>query len=175
LKPAPEERKTQPPAAPVASNTPHVLARGGFDVANALPGFPVKSVELAQRFVDAALKLPNVVARREKSGVDIRPNFVRVEALLSRAGRSGIRVSFYDAGGRFTVSPPALKRGMGNYKRAVVESASTLEEILPLIKQAYDLKFGGSRAKLSPRIVDGNEGKKTRFEADAKRQRGSSA
>src|SRR5260370_34871084 len=61
------------------SNTAPARATGAFDVARAFPGFPARSVELAQRFIDTALKLPNVIARRHKNGIDIRPNFVRIE------------------------------------------------------------------------------------------------
>jgi hypothetical protein len=116
---------------------------GAFDVARAFPGFPARSVELAQLFIDAALKLPNVIALRHKNGVDVRPNFVRIEALLSRTGRSGIRVS-YDRDGQFRNPPQLLTRWISNYKRAVVQSADDFWAVIPLIGQAYALKFGGN-------------------------------
>ncbi len=75
-----------------------------------------------------------------RSTIDIRPNFVRIEAVLSR--KQGIRVSLYGTPDKFKDRPEILVPGMGSYSRAVIESDSQLAEMLPMIKQAHQLKLG---------------------------------
>jgi hypothetical protein len=78
-----------------------------------------------------------------RSGIGVKPNFVFVESLLKQSGRYGIRVSFYNRNGAIMKAAPKLmKPGQGNYCRCLVESAEILEQIRPLIRMAYDLKFG---------------------------------
>ncbi len=114
----------------------------GFDVKHNFPNFPLRSVELAQRFVDTALKSPGARAFKAFSGrgVGIEPNFVFVEYLLKRHP-AGIGVSFYG-------SPDSLKhRGLRpgrnpNYSRSTAHNPEELEPLLQLIPRAYQLKFG---------------------------------
>jgi hypothetical protein len=68
--------------------------------------------------------------------IDIRPNFVRVEHLKTR--RVGITVSFYGQ----KHSNSLLRPGMGAYQRAYVETDGQLQQLLPLVKAAYNLKVG---------------------------------
>jgi hypothetical protein len=138
-----DEPPSRPKAAHVLSSTQILNTKTcKFDVVSEFPGFPTKSIEFAQRILNEVFKLPDVEVRRDRYGIAIRPNFIWIEALLSKAGRAGVRVSFYDKNGESRHSLPLLKRGQGNYSRAVVENASDLEAILPLVRRAYELKFG---------------------------------
>jgi hypothetical protein len=125
---------TTQPSSPRASAN----ASRAFDVATAFPEANPGSARLAQRFLDETMRLPGVTARRHTRGmvIDIRPNFVRVEHLKTR--RAGITVSFYGE----KHSNPLLRKGMGAYKRAYVENDAQLQQVLPLVKAAYNLKVG---------------------------------
>jgi|ERR1035437_1409069 hypothetical protein len=125
---------TKQPSSPRANPN----ASTAFDVARAFPEANPGSARLAQRFMDEAMQLPGVTARRHTRGmvIDIRPNFVRVEHLKTR--RVGITVSFY---GR-NHSNSLLRPGMGAYKRAYLETDAQLQQVLPLVKAAYNLKVG---------------------------------
>jgi hypothetical protein len=115
----------------------------GLEVAQEFRGFPHRSVEFAQKFVDEVLKIPRVSAHKKDSEIAFDPNFVYIEALLSQGTRAGIRVSFFGRPEQFKNAPSVLRMGRPpSYSRAVVESPSDLEAILPLIRQSYALRFG---------------------------------
>lgn len=137
----------------------------GFDVARNFPGFPPRSIRFAQQVMDEALTHSDVHASRGQDGraIELKPNFIRIEALLSRGDRAGVRVSFYDnrlmdrnwwrdnPDFRSGIDPekvlPLLTRGQGNYCRAVVEGESELRLVLPLVHLAYQLKSRFSRTR----------------------------
>jgi hypothetical protein len=113
------------------------------DVPNQFHGFPHRSVEFAQKFVDEVLKIRRVAAYKKGSEIAFDPNFVYIEALLSQGRRAGIRVSFFGRPEQFKDAPSVLRMGRPpSYSRAVIETASDLEAILPLIRQSYILRFG---------------------------------
>jgi len=115
----------------------------GFDVARHFRGFPHRSIRFAQEFVDEVLKFPHVIAMQNNSGIAFKPNFAYIEALLRQGSRSGIRVSFFGLPNQFKNSPAVLKTGRPpSYSRAVIEDESDLKAILPIIRQAYELRFG---------------------------------
>jgi hypothetical protein len=118
----------------------------GFYVSESFAGFPHRSIQYAQRIVDEAIKISGVVASEykqkngQKIGISFKPNFLMIEALLQR--KSGIRVSLYGEPHRFTDKPSSLGRGRGRYSRIVVKTDEDLEKLLPLVRQAYELKLG---------------------------------
>jgi hypothetical protein len=117
-----------------------------LDVAKMFPGFPVRSIRYAQRVVNAATEIPGVVPSEyklkngQKIGIAFKPNFLMIEALLQR--KSGIRVSIYGEPDQFNSKPSSLGRGRGRYSRIVVKSDDDLENLLPLVRQAYEFKLG---------------------------------
>lgn len=117
-----------------------------FDVSESFPGFPRRSIQYAQRVVNEATKISGVVPSEyiqkngQKIGIAFKPNFLMIEALLQR--KSGIRVSLYGEPHRFTEKPSSLGRGRGRYSRIIVKSDQDLEKLLPLLRQAYELKLG---------------------------------
>lgn len=118
------------------------VARAGnkFDVRTHFPGHPLLSTELAQRFVDEALKLPRTTAFASERGVGIEPNFVFVEYLLKRHP-GGIGVSFYGSADKLGASSLRLGRNP-NYSRSVVYGEHDLKPLLALIPRSYQLKLG---------------------------------
>ena len=134
------ETNAQAPSQPRPSET--TAQSGDFNVRKHFSNFPARSVELAQRFVDEALKIPNVSAFRAFSGrgVGIKPNFVFVEYLQKRAP-GGVAVSFY--GGPEKHSHARLVAGRNpNYSRAVVTTTDELNSLLREIGRSYELKYG---------------------------------
>jgi hypothetical protein len=117
-----------------------------FDVSESFPGFPRRSIQYAQRIVNEAIKISDVVPSEyrqkngQKIGIAFRPNFLMIEALLQR--KSGIRVSLYGEPNRFNEKPSSLGRGRGRYSRIVVKSDEDLQKLLPLVRQAYELRLG---------------------------------
>jgi hypothetical protein len=121
---------------PPATDTDKSLA---FDVRKHFPRHPGISVQLAQLFVDAALKMPGTKAFAAKRGIGFEPNFVFIVYLRKRVP-GGIGVSFY--GGPESHLYPSLGAGRNpNYSRALLETKEDLERILPDIKRSYELKF----------------------------------
>jgi len=116
-----------------------------FDVAKTFPGFPINSIRYAQEVVNAATKIPGVVANEYKNkagqriGIAFKPNFLMIEALLQR--KSGIRVSLYGEPERFKNKPSAFGPGRGRYSRIVVTTNEDLQKLLPLVDLAYEFKF----------------------------------
>lgn len=113
-----------------------------FDVDRQFPGYPKQSIELAQGFVDEALRMPNTKAFRAdgvngSTGVGFRPNFVFIQYLQKREP-GGIMVSFYGQPHRHGI---AMQRGQGNYSRIKVLSVEGLAAVLPEIRLAHKLKF----------------------------------
>jgi len=117
-----------------------------FDVAKQFPGFPIQSIRYAQEVVNAATRIPGVVAKDytnkagDRIGIAFKPNFLMIEALLQR--KSGIRVSLYGEPDQFKNKPSALGPGRGRYSRVVVTTSEDLQKLLPLVHQAYELKLG---------------------------------
>jgi hypothetical protein len=128
------------------------LSHLSLDVAKMFPGFPIRSVQYAQRVVNEATGIKGVVASEYKQkngrkiGIAFKPNFVMIEALLQR--KSGIRVSLYGEPDRFNEKPSSLGRGRGRYSRIVVKSDEDLEKLLPLVREAYELKLGPMKIDL---------------------------
>jgi hypothetical protein len=121
---------------PLATDVNKSLA---FDVRKHFPRHPGLSVQLAQLFVDAALKMPGTKAFAAKRGIGFEPNFVFIVYLRKRLP-GGIGVSFY--GGPESHLYPSLGTGRNpNYSRALVETREQLEQILPDVKRSYELKF----------------------------------
>lgn len=117
----------------------------GFDVRKHFSGFPNRSIELAQQFVDESLKLPETRAFKSFSGrgVGISPNFVFVPYLLKRQP-GGIGVSFY--GSPDKLNHPSLCDGRNpNYSRATVHDSKELAPLIGLIRRSYELKLGRIR------------------------------
>ena len=137
---------THPEPPPKTASTPppaqrHPLA--GFDVAHQFHGFPHRSVDYAQKFADEVLKIPRVTAYKKGAEIAFDPNFVYIEALLRQGTRAGIRVSFFGRPEQFRNAPSVLRMGRPpSYSRAVIETASDLDAILPMIRQSYALRFG---------------------------------
>jgi hypothetical protein len=113
-----------------------------FDVRKHFPGFPNLSIELAQRFVDESLELPETLAFKSFSGrgVGISPNFVFVPYLLKRQP-GGIGVSFYGSPDKLNRSSLCNGRNP-NYSRTTVHTQKELEALIGLIRRSYELKFG---------------------------------
>ena len=135
---------------PAADTTPTVAHRdpsgpslNGFNMHTLFQGFPARSILFAERFLAEVQRVePNAQITKRGSTIDIRPNFVWIEAVLSR--KQGIRVSFYGSPDRYP-NAPFLVRGMGSFSRVVVETEGQLNEVLPLVKQAHDMKFNKRR------------------------------
>lgn len=111
----------------------------GFDVRRHFPSCPGLSVQLAQKFVDAALRLPGTRAFAAGRGVGFEPNFVYI-TYLRRRSPGGIGVSFYGAPEKHLCGDLGNGRNP-NYSSAVVDSTQDLDKILPDIERAYELKF----------------------------------
>ncbi|MBK1792328.1 hypothetical protein [Persicirhabdus sediminis] len=111
-----------------------------FNVRENFPNFPEQSIHFAEIFLKEVQRVDPTVELRKHANceVDIRDNFVRIEALLKR--KHGIRVSFYGTPDKFKNAPAVLRQGMGSYSRAVIENMEDLREILPMIQQARNLK-----------------------------------
>jgi hypothetical protein len=132
-------------AASSEQEAPTILPSNVFDVRKHFLGFPNRSIELAQRFVDESLKLPETRAFKSFSGrgVGISPNFVFVPYLLKRQP-GGIGVSFY--GSPDKLNHPSLCDGRNpNYSRATVHDSKELAPLMGLIRRSYELRFGPIR------------------------------
>jgi len=114
-----------------------------FDVAKLFPNYPARSVDLAQRFVDEALRISKARAFKAYSGrgIGIEPNFVFVE-YLQKSHLGGIGVSFY---GRPEdhIHTALLRPGRNpNYSRAIACTQEALSPLLEEIGRSHELKFG---------------------------------
>src|SRR6266480_1954152 len=95
----------------VAHPIPSAHSADGFDVHTLFRGFPERSIQFAKRFLTEVHRVePNAQPTKRGSTIDIRPNFVLIDAVLSR--KQGIRVSFYGSPDRYP-NAPFLRRGMG--------------------------------------------------------------
>jgi hypothetical protein len=127
----------------VAHRAPSGPSLNGFNMHTLFQGFPDRSILFAERFLAEVQRVePNAQITKRGSAIDIRPNFVWIEAVLSR--KQGIRVSFYGSPDRYP-NAPFLVRGMGSFSRVVVATEGQLNEVLPLVKQAHDMKFNKRR------------------------------
>ena len=132
--------ETTPTAARPAPTGPSL---DGVNMHTLFQGFPAKSIQFAERFLAEVQRVePNAQITKRGSTIDIRPNFVWIEAVLSR--KQGIRVSFYGSPDRYP-NAPFLVRGMGSFSRAVIETEGQLNQVLSLVKQAHDMKFTNRR------------------------------
>lgn len=136
--------KQESPLSNLAAASASHLEDGKFDVAGFFRGFPPGSIELAQTFVDEALKQPHVLPFKKGRGIGFKPNYVFIEYLMRRGGTAGIGVSFYGEPQRHKNPPSFLIRGIPSYSRARIRTASELKAILPHIRQSYELKFGSA-------------------------------
>jgi len=116
------------------------------DIRKHFPGYPTRSIELAEQFVGEALKLSGTRAFKAFSGrgIGIEPNFVFIE-YLQKSHPGGIGVSFY---GRpqdhFHAS--LLRPGRNpNYSRSIVCTSEGLKPLLEEIRRSHELKFGRTR------------------------------
>jgi hypothetical protein len=115
---------------------------GAFDVRKHFPDHPNASVELAQAFVDEALKIPGIKAFMADSGrgIGIEPNFVFVE-YLQKSWPGGIGVSFYGSPDKHHHT--GLRPGRNpNYSRSTARTADELKPLLGEIIRSYELKRG---------------------------------
>jgi hypothetical protein len=115
---------------------------GTFDVRKHFPDYPSASIDLAQTFVDQALKIPGIKAFRAESGrgIGIEPNFVFVE-YLQKSWPGGIGVSFY--GGPDKHLHRGLRSGRNpNYSRSTARTLDELKPLLAEIRRSYELKRG---------------------------------
>ena len=129
-------------AVSTASISPSTTTKA-FNVAEKFPGYPPRSIELAQQFVEEALRMRGTKAFKAFSGrgVGLEPNFVFVEYLLKRYP-GGIGVSFYGSPERLGSS--GLLQGRNpNYSRATARNEEELRPLLTLIRRSYELKHGG--------------------------------
>jgi hypothetical protein len=132
--PASPLRQPDPPQRTVPSST--------FNVRSHFPAYPSTSVELAQVFVDHALKIPGIKAFKAESGrgIGIEPNFVFVE-YLQKSWPGGIGVSFYGNPDRHVHH--GLRPGRNpNYSRSTARSLDELKPLLAEIRRSYELKRG---------------------------------
>jgi len=113
--------------------------RGGFDVHKHFPDFPQGSRELAQLFVDEALKIDGTTPFATGTGVGFRPNFVWIERIKRQ--RDGVTLSFYGLPQRHG-NRHLLRRSRANWSRAYACTRDELKSLLPEIKIAHDLKSG---------------------------------
>jgi hypothetical protein len=113
-----------------------------FDVQKHFPDYPSASIELAQAFVDEALKIPGIKAFKAESGrgIGIEPNFVFVE-YLQKSWPGGIGVSFYGSPDKHRHS--GLRPGRNpNYSRSTARTLDKLKPLLAEIGRSYELKRG---------------------------------
>jgi len=118
------------------------MPSGTFDVRRHFPDYPSASIELAQTFVDQALKIPGIKAFKAESGrgIGIEPNFVFVE-YLQKSWPGGIGVSFYGSPDKH------VHRGLhpgrnSNYSRTTARTLDELKPLLAEIRRSYELKRG---------------------------------
>jgi|ERR1700733_13992776 len=135
---------TKPTTTNVA--TPVSKANLGFNVSQNFTGFPHRSIEFAQKFVDRALSFPSIVASRVRRGIGFKPNFVFIEYLLSQGGRSGIVVSFYGTPSSLGDTRGILRQSRAVYCRSIpIISNEDLNYVLQFIPKAYELRFGKAK------------------------------
>lgn len=115
---------------------------GHFDVAAHFPGYPRRSIEFAQSFVDEAMKFQHVCAFKNKRGIGIKPNFTFVEYLVSHRGTPGIVVSFYGEPHQYDDPEKVLYPGRRSYSRTRIEDSTRLSYVLGFIRKAHELKYG---------------------------------
>jgi hypothetical protein len=134
----PQRASSQPQPHPPQRTAPS----GSFDVRRHFPDYPSASIELAQTFVDQALKIPGIRAFKADSGrgIGIEPNFVFVE-YLQKSWPGGIGVSFYGSPEKH--QHRGLRPGRNpNYSRATARTPDELTPLLAEIARSYELKRG---------------------------------
>jgi hypothetical protein len=113
------------------------------DIRKHFRDFPARSIELAERFVAEALRVPGTRAFKAFNGrgIGIDPNFVFVE-YLQKTHSGGIGVSFYGRP-QDHLHPALLRPGRNpNYSRSIVCTHEGLKPLLEEIKRSHELKFG---------------------------------
>ena len=134
-KPIVEERIFSPPS---------TGSTGHFDVGRAFAHFPSGSIKFAQAVVDEALSIPHappISCEIMGYGIKFHPNFVWIERVHQQGGRCAITLSLYGEPNDFKAPPPFLRHQRNSYSRALIESSDELNAALPLIREAYDLRF----------------------------------
>jgi hypothetical protein len=114
-----------------------------FGVREHFPNCPTRSVELAQEFVNEALKIPGTKAFKDPSGrgIGIKPNFVWIQYLQKRHP-GGIGLSFYGRP-QDHLHPSLLRPGRNpNYSKSIVCTQEGLKPLLEEVKRSHELKFG---------------------------------
>lgn len=112
-------------------------------VSEAFPEYPIRSIELAQIFVDELVTLPGVTAIKRGRGVGLRPRFAQIEYLLSfRGEKPGIVVSVYGEPGQFADPRGLLEPDRKSYSRARIYDAETLRYFLNFARQAHARRYG---------------------------------
>jgi hypothetical protein len=127
------------PSAPQRSTITNDAYSSGFDVRKHFTRYPGISIQLAQAFVDAALKIPGTKAFATDRGVGFEPNFVFI-LYLRKKQPGGIGVSFYGGPQQHIYSGLHIGRNP-NYSSAIVATMQELDLMLPDIKRAHDLRF----------------------------------
>jgi hypothetical protein len=116
------------------------------DIRKHFRDYPARSIELAEKFVGEALRMPGTRAFKAFSGrgIGIEPNFVFVE-YLQKSHSGGIGVSFY-GGPQDHLHPSLLRPGRNpNYSRSIVCTHEGLKPLLDEIQRSHELKFGRIR------------------------------
>ncbi len=116
------------------------------DIKKHFPGYPARSIELAEQFVGDALKVSGTRAFKAFSGrgIGIEPNFVFVE-YLQKSHPGGIGVSFYGRP-QDHLHASLLRPGRNpNYSRSIVCTHEGLKPLLEEIRRSHELKFGRAR------------------------------
>ncbi len=117
-------------------------ASSTFKVSEHFQGYPFASIALAQGFVDAATKLPAVVAFKKNRGVSFRPRFATLDYLISIRGIPGIVVSFYGGPNDFQDPDGKLARGRKSYRTGRIHNADELAYFLPFLRQSFERRYG---------------------------------
>ncbi len=112
-----------------------------FDVKAKFPGYPERSIELAQQFTDEALKLPGVTARPTERGVGLVPNFAWIEYLHKRYP-GAIGLSFYGSQASLPSADLLMPGRTSSYSRAIAHTQEELKRLLDVMRKSYWLKTG---------------------------------
>ncbi|MDQ2947180.1 MAG: hypothetical protein M3Y27_14815, partial [Acidobacteriota bacterium] len=126
-----------------------VVTSPKFDVATAFPGYPARSVELAQRFVDLVQELEDgVQVQKQNRAIAFFPKAVFVEYLIARrSAKPGLLISFYGER-REHANGASLTPGRPAFSRFRIESDQDLAASRPLIQRAFELRQGKTSHRL---------------------------
>lgn len=111
------------------------VARPAANVIAWFPNAPRRSILLAQQFVDAALALPGVSARKHGDGIEFQPNFVWIERVYTVD--HGFKLSLKGAESEIKQHLPDAGPGMWNYTRVRIDSDASLAKAIECIPIAW--------------------------------------